>query len=126
MTFESLLKWGKSALPEMGQPDAWLRDIHSHALAIASISLSPGLEGDVMVCAVNPLFYGKFYSVIRFEYQRFSADVGTTAAKHIESTALKPKIWAMLQYIETHWGFHTQSRLTQLQTEDNHGWSLER
>lgn len=37
----------------------WLEEIGYHAMTIASISLSPGLPGGVLVVTVNPLFYGK-------------------------------------------------------------------
>ncbi|POR32528.1 Uncharacterized protein TPAR_07293 [Tolypocladium paradoxum] len=96
LSFECLLERYTEVHSETSQYSNWLEEIRSHALAIASICLSPGLQEGALIVAVNPLFY---------------------AAKHICSLSLKTKIWALLEHIEVHLGFHTQNRVAQLQKE---------
>ncbi|KAL4941282.1 hypothetical protein BDV06DRAFT_212816 [Aspergillus oleicola] len=70
--------------------------IRHHAHAIASICLSSDLVDGALVVAVNPIFY---------------------AAKYIPSLALKTRLWGILDHIETHLGFYTRDRQTELQRE---------
>ncbi|KAL7928365.1 hypothetical protein V8C35DRAFT_333039 [Trichoderma chlorosporum] len=70
--------------------------LHHHSRSIASICFSPGIQDGVLVVAVNPLYY---------------------AAKYAPSLSLKAKIWALLDRIERELGFHTRTRVTELQRE---------
>ncbi|KAL3482302.1 hypothetical protein BJX99DRAFT_70 [Aspergillus californicus] len=64
---------------DTNQHETWQEDIRSHALAIASISLS-GIADAVLVIAVIPLFY---------------------AAKHTHGLTLKTRIWKLLEDIDS-------------------------
>ncbi|KAF2794704.1 hypothetical protein K505DRAFT_303512 [Melanomma pulvis-pyrius CBS 109.77] len=75
---------------------ACLNELRSEARSIASICFSRSLQDSVLPVAVNPLFY---------------------AARHIPSLHLKARIWTLLDEIETRIGFHTKSRVVQLQGE---------
>ncbi|KAJ4861486.1 hypothetical protein T069G_02440 [Trichoderma breve] len=73
-----------------------IEQLHHHSRAITSICFSPGVRDGVLVVAVNPLYY---------------------AAKHAPSLSLKVKIWALLDKIEKELGFHTRTRVMELQRE---------
>ncbi|KAL6874811.1 hypothetical protein J3F83DRAFT_728746 [Trichoderma novae-zelandiae] len=73
-----------------------IEQLHSQSRSIASICFSPGMDDGVLVVAVNPLYY---------------------AAKYAPSLSLKVRIWALLDKIETGLGFHTRSRVMELQRE---------
>ncbi|KAL7907297.1 hypothetical protein GGI35DRAFT_455950 [Trichoderma velutinum] len=70
--------------------------LHHHSRSIASICFSPGVRDGVLVVAVNPLYY---------------------AAKYAPSISLKAKIWALLDKIEKELGFHTRTRVMELQRD---------
>ncbi|KAL6871761.1 hypothetical protein HDV57DRAFT_506328 [Trichoderma longibrachiatum] len=90
----------ESREPSLGnedcESDGCIEQLHSQSRSIASICFSPGVEDGVLVVAVNPLYY---------------------AAKYAPSLSLKAKIWALLDKIETELGFHTRSRVMELQKE---------
>ncbi|KAF3071755.1 hypothetical protein CFAM422_006308, partial [Trichoderma lentiforme] len=76
--------------------ESCIEQLHHHSRGIASICFSPGVRDGVLVVAVNPLYY---------------------AAKYAPSLSLKVKIWALLDKIEKELGFHTRTRVMELQRE---------
>ncbi|KAL2276374.1 hypothetical protein FJTKL_00967 [Diaporthe vaccinii] len=79
----------------LGLKDVDLREkLESHALSIASICLSRHMSEGVPAVAVNPMFY---------------------AGKDVASPALKARVWNFLEDFERQLGFHTRSRVKQLQ-----------
>ncbi|EHK24012.1 uncharacterized protein TRIVIDRAFT_230412 [Trichoderma virens Gv29-8] len=85
-----------NALEDRYEYDNYKEQLHHHSRSIASICFSPGVEDGVLVVAVNPLYY---------------------AAKYAPSLSLKAKIWALLDKIENELGFHTKTRVMELQRE---------
>ncbi|KAJ6007200.1 hypothetical protein N7522_005551 [Penicillium canescens] len=70
-------------------------EVDLHAQSVASIAFSP-ISHASLVQAVQPLYY---------------------SAKHISTLAVKFKIWALLDHIESQLGFHTGHRIKQLQQQ---------
>ncbi|KAL5093517.1 hypothetical protein Trisim1_010247 [Trichoderma cf. simile WF8] len=93
---ESIQPQDSNSLEDRYDHESCIKQLHHHSRGIASISFSPGVRDGVLVVAVNPLYY---------------------AAKYAPSLSLKVKIWALLDKIEKELGFHTRTRVMELQRE---------
>ncbi|KAL4885755.1 hypothetical protein BJY04DRAFT_213957 [Aspergillus karnatakaensis] len=93
---ECLLEKQKAVSRPSSDATELLGAIRHHAYAISSICLSSDLVDGALVVAVNPIFY---------------------AAKYIPLPALRTRLLGTLDHIETHLGFYTRDRQTQLHRE---------
>lgn len=88
--------------------------LESHALSIASICLSPHVSDGVRAVAVNPMFYGQS-NLQQLSYRDLNNIDKAAAGKYVSSQALKARVWNFLEDFERQSGFHTRSRVKQLQ-----------
>lgn len=110
---ESIQPQDSNSLEDRYDHESCIKQLHHHSRGIASISFSPGVRDGVLVVAVNPLYYGKPKLLVS-EGIELTDD---KAAKYAPSLSLKVKIWALLDKIEKELGFHTRTRVMELQRE---------
>lgn len=110
---ESIQPQDSDLLEGQYEHESCMEQLYHHSRAIASICFSPGVRDGVLVVAVNPLYYGK--RKLLMSKRTWLTD--GKAAKYAPSLSLKVKIWALLDKIEKELGFHTRTRVMELQRE---------